>query len=53
MGHGGTQGGLSQWLQRSLRISSETVRVHRRNIYEKLGLSSQAGLFRWFLASRA
>ena len=36
-----------------LKISNETVRVHRRNIYEKLGLSSQAELFRWFLASRA
>ena len=36
-----------------LRISGETVRVHRRHIYEKLGVSSQAELFRWFLASRA
>ena len=36
-----------------LKISNETVRVHRRNIYEKLGISSQAELFRWFLASRA
>ena len=36
----------------ALKISNETVRVHRRNIYEKLGLSSQGELFRWFLATR-
>ena len=36
----------------ALRISNETVRVHRRNIYEKLGISSQGELFRWFLATR-
>lgn len=36
----------------ALKISGETVRVHRRHIYEKLGLSSQAELFRWFLTSR-
>lgn len=37
----------------ALKISSETVRVHRRHIYEKLGISSQGELFRWFLATRA
>ena len=37
----------------ALRISNETVRVHRRNIYEKLGISSQGELFRWFLATRS
>jgi DNA-binding CsgD family transcriptional regulator len=26
--------------------------VHRRNIYDKLNLSSQGELFRWFLATR-
>ena len=31
---------------------AETVRVHRRNIYEKLGISSQGELFRWFLTTR-
>jgi DNA-binding CsgD family transcriptional regulator len=36
-----------------LKIAHETVRVHRRNLYDKLGVSSQAELFRWFLASRA
>ena len=35
-----------------LTIAIETVRVHRRHVYEKLGVSSQAELFRWFLASR-
>ena len=35
-----------------LAIAVETVRVHRRHVYEKLGVSSQAELFRWFLASR-
>jgi DNA-binding CsgD family transcriptional regulator len=35
-----------------LRISLETVRVHRRNVYEKLGVSSQAELFHWFLHTR-
>lgn len=35
-----------------LTISIETVRVHRRHIYRKLGVSSQAALFRWFLATR-
>jgi DNA-binding CsgD family transcriptional regulator len=35
-----------------LRISLETVRVHRRNVYEKLGVSSQAELFHWFLDTR-
>ena len=37
----------------TLKISNETVRVHRRNLYEKLGISSQGELFRWFLATRA
>ena len=36
-----------------LKISGETVRVHRRHIYEKLGISSQGELFRWFLSRRA
>ena len=36
-----------------LKISGETVRVHRRHIYEKLGISSQGELFRWFLSNRA
>lgn len=35
----------------SLKISIETVRVHRRHIYEKLDVGSQAELFSWFLSS--
>lgn len=32
-----------------LRIAVETVRVHRRHIYEKLGVTSQGELFNWFI----
>ncbi len=46
------EGHSSRAVAEALKISNETVRVHRRNIYEKLGVSSQAGLFRWFLATR-
>ena len=46
------EGHSARAIAEQLRISNETVRVHRRNIYDKLGLSSQAELFRWFLASR-
>ena len=47
------EGHSARAIGEALRISNETVRVHRRNIYEKLGVSSQGELFRWFLASRA
>lgn len=47
------EGHASRAIGETLRISAETVRVHRRNIYEKLGISSQGELFRWFLANRA
>lgn len=43
------EGHASKSVAASLRISSETVRVHRRHIYAKLGVTSQAELFRWFL----
>ena len=33
-----------------LKISTGTVRIHRRNIYSKLGISSQRELFSRFLA---
>ena len=46
------EGHSSRAIGEVLKISGETVRVHRRNIYEKLGVSSQAELFRWFLNSR-
>jgi DNA-binding CsgD family transcriptional regulator len=47
------EGHSARAIAEALRISNETVRVHRRNIYEKLGISSQGELFRWFLANRA
>lgn len=46
------QGHSARAVGEVLKISGETVRVHRRNIYDKLGVSSQAELFRWFLAQR-
>jgi DNA-binding CsgD family transcriptional regulator len=46
------EGHSSRAVAEALKISNETVRVHRRNIYEKLGVSSQAELFRWFLSTR-
>lgn len=36
-----------------LEISTGTVRIHRRNIYTKLGISSQRELFARFLAGMA
>jgi DNA-binding CsgD family transcriptional regulator len=47
------EGHSSRAIGEVLKISGETVRVHRRNIYEKLGVSSQAELFRWFLSRQA
>jgi len=47
------EGHSARAIGKALKISNETVRVHRRHIYEKLGISSQGELFRWFLASRA
>jgi DNA-binding CsgD family transcriptional regulator len=47
------EGHSARAIGEALHISNETVRVHRRHIYEKLGISSQGELFRWFLASRA
>ena len=46
------EGHSTKSLAVQLAISIETVRVHRRHIYAKLGVSSQAELFHWFLASR-
>ena len=37
-------------MARLLAISAETVKVHRRNLYAKLGIASQAELFSQFLA---
>jgi DNA-binding CsgD family transcriptional regulator len=46
------EGHSTKSLAAQLAISTETVRVHRRHIYAKLSVSSQAQLFHWFLASR-
>jgi DNA-binding CsgD family transcriptional regulator len=46
------EGHSSRAIGEALKISGETVRVHRRHIYEKLGVASQAELFRWFLSTR-
>jgi DNA-binding CsgD family transcriptional regulator len=45
-------GHSSRSVAATLGISAETVRVHRRHIYAKLDVSSQAELFRRFLADR-
>ncbi len=43
-------GHSSKSMARLLAISAETVKVHRRNLYAKLGIASQAELFSMFLA---
>ncbi|MAB99869.1 MAG: hypothetical protein CMK71_17685 [Pseudomonadaceae bacterium] len=39
-------------IARQLNISPETVKIHRRHLYRKLGVASQAELFGRFLKSR-
>lgn len=39
-------------IARQLNISPETVKIHRRHLYRKLGVASQAELFGRFLRSR-
>jgi DNA-binding CsgD family transcriptional regulator len=34
-------------------ISPRTVKIHRKNIYAKLGIGSQAELFALFMSARA
>ena len=43
------KGHSSKSLAREIDISPETVKIHRRNIYRKLGISSQSELFLSFL----
>ncbi|AHI25854.1 helix-turn-helix transcriptional regulator [Komagataeibacter swingsii] len=38
-------GHATKSIARSMRISPHTIKVHRRNIYEKLGVSTQAEVF--------
>ncbi|MHC5352125.1 helix-turn-helix transcriptional regulator [Pseudomonas sp. A46] len=42
----------SKEIARKLDISSETVRVHRKHIYSKLGIKSQSELFGLFLKAQ-
>ncbi|WP_296740667.1 helix-turn-helix transcriptional regulator [Mesorhizobium sp.] len=43
------QGHSTESIARALRIGPGTVKVHRRNIYRKLEIKSQAGLFARFV----
>jgi DNA-binding CsgD family transcriptional regulator len=43
------KGHSSKSLAREIEISPETVKIHRRNIYRKLSISSQSELFLKFL----
>jgi DNA-binding CsgD family transcriptional regulator len=43
------KGHSSKSLAREIDISPETVKIHRRNLYRKLGISSQSELFLTFL----
>lgn len=45
------QGHSSESIARLLGVAAGTVKVHRRNIYKKLGIGSQAELFAGFLRS--
>lgn len=47
------KGYSSEALGRVLQISPGTVRIHRRNIYAKLGISSQGELFGRFISTLA
>jgi DNA-binding CsgD family transcriptional regulator len=45
------QGHSTESIARQCELSPGTVKVHRRNVYRKLGISSQAELFAAFLES--
>lgn len=45
------QGHSTESIARNLDISPGTVKIHRKNIYRKLGISTQAQLFALFLSS--
>ena len=45
------RGHSSEAISRQLGIAAGTVKIHRKNIYAKLGISSQAELFSLFLSS--
>jgi len=43
------RGHSSEWIASHLEISVATVKIHRRNIYSKLNISSQSELFSLFI----
>jgi len=45
------RGHSSEAIARQLRIAAGTVKIHRKNIYAKLGIASQAALFSLFLSA--
>ena len=45
------RGHSSDSISRVLNIAPGTVKIHRRNIYSKLGISSQANLFSLFISA--
>ena len=45
------RGHSSEAIASELKIAAGTVKIHRKNIYAKLGIGSQAELFSLFLAS--
>jgi len=45
------RGHSSESISRQLKIAPGTVKIHRKNIYTKLGISSQSELFSLFIAS--
>ncbi|MFZ5790303.1 MAG: helix-turn-helix transcriptional regulator [Pseudomonadota bacterium] len=47
------RGHSSEAIARQLKIAPGTVKIHRKNIYAKLGIASQAELFSLFLSSLA
>ena len=45
------KGHSSKSIARIIEISPGTVKIHRKNIYRKLGISSQSELFSLFLGN--
>lgn len=45
------RGHSSEAIARQLKIAGGTVKIHRKNIYAKLGIASQAALFSLFLSA--
>jgi DNA-binding CsgD family transcriptional regulator len=45
------RGHSSEAIARQLKIAPGTVKIHRKNIYAKLGIASQAELFSLFLSA--